>query len=169
MELSVDENLLLTSDNNGTLSIWMVPEYRLAYRLKCDELVTDLAFSSDTTRFYDIRGSFCNVWEPDALFRADSFDQDEMSSTYETIESEPVLSKVESNNVPVTALVCDHSDRFFCCGKEDGMVMMYDSLDGSKVRKLFSHSSTSSVIRFSWSVSEKYFASADDSGKVIIK
>ncbi|KAF7870396.1 hypothetical protein EAF04_004141 [Stromatinia cepivora] len=131
MELSVEGNLLLISDNNGTLSIWVVPEYHLAYRLKCDELVIDLAFSSDTTWFYDIRGSFCHVWEPDALFYADGFDQDEMSSTY------PVLSKNENDNVPVTTLGCDHSNRFLCCGEEDGKVTMYDNMDGSKVRKLF--------------------------------
>ncbi|KAL9120855.1 MAG: hypothetical protein Q9187_002593 [Circinaria calcarea] len=169
MVLSSDGNLLLTSDNNGTLSIWMIPEYRLTYQLKYDELVTDLAFSPDGTRFYDIRGSFCNVWEPDALLRPDDVDQEEMSSTYETITSEPVLSNDDNSRVPITALACDATDKFFCCGKEDGTIIMYDIPDGKKVRKLFHHSSTVSVIKLAWSSSERYFASADDSGRVIAK
>ncbi|KAH0541241.1 hypothetical protein FGG08_004246 [Glutinoglossum americanum] len=169
MVLSPDGNLLLTSDNNGTLSIWMVPEYRLTYRLKYDELVTDLAFSPEGTRFYDIRGTFCNVWEPDALIRPNDPDQEEMSSTYETIASEPVLSSDDNTRVPITALVCDSSGKFYCCGKEDGSVIMHDIKDGARVRKLPSHSSTVSVIKLAWSPSEKYFVSADDSGRIISK
>lgn len=38
MGLSHDGSLLLISDVNGTLSIWTVPNYRLAYRLKYESL-----------------------------------------------------------------------------------------------------------------------------------
>lgn len=169
MVLSTDGNLLLTSDVNGTLSIWMVPGYRLTYQLKYDDLVMDLAFSPDGTRFYDIRGTFCNVWEPDALVRPNDLDHEDMSSTYETITSEPVLSNDDNTRVPITALICDSSDRFYCCGKEDGTVIMYSIPEGNKVRKLISHSSSVSIIKLAWSISERYFASADDSGRVIAK
>lgn len=77
---SHDGSLLLTSDVNGTLSIWTVPNYRLTYCLKYEELVTDMAFSPDGTQFYHIRGTFCNVWEPDALIRSQDIDQDSASS-----------------------------------------------------------------------------------------
>ncbi len=169
MVLSPDGNLLLTSDVNGTLSIWMVPEYRLTYQLKYEELVTDLAFSPDGTRFYDIRGTFCNVWEPDALIRPSDLDHEDMSSNYESITSVPVISQDNNTRVPITALVCDSSDKFYCCGKEDGTVVMYNIPEGKKVRKIISHSSSVSVIKLAWSASEKYLASADDSGRLIAK
>lgn len=169
MVLSPDGNLLLTSDVEGTLSIWTVPEYRLTYQLKYEELVTDLAFSPDGTRFYDIRGTFCNVWEPDALIRSYDLDQDNVSSNYETITSEPVMSNDDNSRVPITTLVCDSSDKFYCCGKEDGTVVMYDIPEGKRVRKIISHSSSASIIRLAWSVSEKYLASGDDSGRIIAK
>ena len=169
MVLSPDGNLLLTSDVNGTLSIWMVPEYRLTYQLKYEELVTDLAFSPDGTRFYDIRGTFCNVWEPDALIRPSDLDHEDMSSNYESITSVPVISQDNNTRVPITALVCDSSDKFYCCGKEDGTVVMYNIPEGKKVRKIISHSSSVSVIKLAWSASEKYLASADDSGRIIAK
>lgn len=169
MVLSPDGNLLLTSDVNGTLSIWMIPGYRLTYQLKYDDLVMDLAFSPDGARFYDIRGTFCNVWEPDALIRPNDLDHEDMSSAYETITSEPVLSNDNNTRIPITALICDSSDRFYCCGKEDGTVIIYNIPEGKKVRKLISHSSSVSIIKLAWSFSEKYLVSADDSGRVIAK
>lgn len=169
MTLSQDGNFLLTSDVNGTLSIYVIPGYRLMYRMKYDELVTDLAFSPDETRFYDLRGSFCNVWEPDALVRADNTDRDDMSSSHETNTSEPILSSGENSRTPVTSLVCDSSGRFYCVGKEDGSVSIHSIPDGRRVRKLASHSSSVSVIKLAWSTSQKYLASVDDSGRVLVK
>lgn len=169
MVLSPDGNLVLTSDVNGTLSIWTIPEFRLTYQLKYEELVMDLAFSPDGTRFYDIRGSFCNVWEPDALVRPNDIDQDNTSSNYETIASEPVISSDDNTRTPITALVGDSLDRAYCCGKDDGTVVMYDIPEGRKLRKIISHSSSVSIIKLAWSDSEKFLASADDSGRVIAK
>src|SRR5271154_3145148 len=125
MALSPDGNLLLTSDVTGTLSIWMVPEFRLTYQLKSDELVTDLAFSADGTRFYDIRGSFCNVWESDVLIRANDIEEDEMSSTYETLTSEPTMATNDRSSEVVTAIACDSTNNVYCCGFDDGTVSIF--------------------------------------------
>jgi WD40 repeat protein len=54
-------------------------------------------------------------------------------------------------------------------GKEDGSVTIYDIPTGTKARKLFNHSSSSAVIKLVWSDSDKYLASADDSGRIIAK
>ncbi|EEP81421.1 predicted protein [Uncinocarpus reesii 1704] len=169
MALSPDGNLLLTSDVHGTLSLWMVPEYRLTYRLQYEELVYSLAFSPDGTRLYDTRGTFCNVWEPDALFRPVDLDFDERSSTYETITSEPVISTDNNTRAGISALACDSTGGFYCCGKEDGTVTLYSIPEGAKVRKITSHDSSVSVIKLVWSVSRKYIVSADDSSRVIAK
>lgn len=169
MVLSHDGSLLLTSDVNGTLSIWTVPDYRLTYRLKYEELVTDMAFSPDGTRFYDIRGTFCNVWEPDALIRSQELDQDSTSSHQDTINSEAVISSDDNTRVPITSLVCNTSNNCYCCGKEDGTVVMYEIPKGKRVRQIAKHASSTSVITLAWSVSEKYLASGDDSGRIMVK
>ncbi|KAL8646882.1 MAG: hypothetical protein Q9210_005880 [Variospora velana] len=169
MILSQDGSLLLTSDVNGTLSIWTVPHYRLTYRLGYEELVTDMAFSPDGTRFYDIRGTFCNVWEPDALVRSQDLDQDNVSSHHDTINSEPVVSSDDTGRIPIMSLICNASNEFYCCGKEDGTVVMYALPNGKKVRQVAKHASSSSVIKLTWSTSEKYLASGDDSGRIMVK
>ena len=169
MVLSHDGSLLLTSDVNGTLSIWTVPGYRLTYRLKYEELVTDMAFSPDGTRFYDIRGTFCNVWEPDALIRSQDIDHDSASSHYDTINSEPVISSDDNSRVPITYLICNSSSNLYCCGKEDGTVAIYEIPRGKKVRQIAKHALSASVLKLAWSVSEKYLASGDDSGRIMVK
>ena len=169
MVLSHDGSLLLTSDVNGTLSVWTVPNYRLTYRLNYEELVTDMAFSPDGTRFYDIRGTFCNVWEPDALIRSQDVDQDSASSNYDTINSEPVISSDDNTRVPITSLICNASNNFYCCGKEDGTVVICEIPKGKKVRQVATHALSASVIKLAWSTSEKYLASGDDSGRIMVK
>ncbi|KAK7962794.1 WD domain- G-beta repeat containing protein [Apiospora aurea] len=169
MTMSEDGSFLLTNNINNTISIWIAPGYTLMYRMRYDELVTDLTFSPDGARFYDLRGSFCNVWEPDALIRADNIDRNDMSSTFETITSEPVLATDDNSRVPVTSLVCDSSDKYYCVGKEDGSVTIHHIADGSKSRKVVNHSTSSSVRKVAWSASDKYLASVDYSGRVIIK
>lgn len=169
MVLSPDGNLLLTSNVNGTLSIWAIPGYRLTYQLKYDELVMGLAFSPDGTRIYDIRGTFCNVWEPDALIRPNDLNHEDIFSTHQMTASKHVLSNDNNTRVPITAITCDSSDKFYCCGKEDGTVAIYNIPEGTKARKLSSHSPSASIVKLAWSISEKYLASADDSGRVIAK
>ncbi|EHL01000.1 putative Vegetative incompatibility protein HET-E-1 [Glarea lozoyensis 74030] len=173
MVLSLDGNLLLTSDVQGTLSVWTVPEYQLSYQVKYDELVTGLAFSPDSTRFYDIRGEFCHVWEPDALIKASEIEQIERSScdsnNGDTITTDPVLSNDDTSQVPITSLVFDRSGDYYCCGKEDGSVTIFTVPEGEKSRKVTNHSTSVSIIYIGWSTSSKYLVSADDSGRVIAK
>ena len=91
MAVSPDGALLLTSDHNGTLSVWTTGQFRLIYQVKYDEFVRDLAFAPDGQRFYDVRGTLCNVWEPDALIRSDDSGREDASSIHETTFSEPIV------------------------------------------------------------------------------
>jgi WD40 repeat protein len=169
MAISDDGNLLLTADHNGTLSVWTVPEYRLSYRLEHDNMVRCLAFSPDGQRLYDVRGSLCNVWEPDALVRPDDLDREEVSSDHDTLYSEPVSAVGNPGRAQITALVCDSENKFFCCGKESGAVVLYDIRNGDKIRKVYGHASVASITQLAWSQTENYIASADDCGRIIAK
>ncbi|KAI0107446.1 hypothetical protein GGR51DRAFT_570813 [Nemania sp. FL0031] len=164
MSLSQDGNFLLTSDANGSLSVWSIPGFCLTYQMKHDELVIDLAFSPDGTRMYDLRGSFCNVWEPDVLIRAD-----DKSSANETMTSEPVIAGDDHSHTAITSLACGPSARFYCAGKEDGSVTIYDMETGERLRKVTNHSTSSSVIQLEWSKSGRFLGSVDDSGRLIVK
>ena len=171
MAISQDGNFLLTSDNMGTISIWTFPRLSLVYQLLNDnEFIRDLVFSPDSRRFYDVRGSMCKAWEPDALIRADEQDLEDHSSIGESCAmTEPIISRDESSQCHVTALATDTADEYFCCGKEDGSVNIYEAFGGKRVRKVYSHASTSSVLALAWSNSGRYVVSSDDSGRIIAK
>ncbi|KAL9022985.1 MAG: hypothetical protein Q9180_008452 [Flavoplaca navasiana] len=46
---------------------------------------------------------------------------------------------------------------------------MYDIPKGKKVRQITKHGSSTSVIKLAWSISERYVASGDDSGRVLVR
>ncbi|KAL8999139.1 MAG: hypothetical protein Q9169_001918 [Polycauliona sp. 2 TL-2023] len=171
MAISQDGNFLLTSDHAGTMSVWMFPRLTLVYRLVNEnEFIRSLTFSPDGQRFYDIRGSMCNVWEPDALIRADEESLEDQSSVGDlSLATEPVIRNDESSQCQVTALASDIEDRYFCVGKDNGTVIIHEAHRGKPIRKVYGHSNTSAVINLSWSASGRYMVSGDDSGRVIAK
>ena len=171
MTISADGNFLLTSDNVGTMSVWTFPRLQLIYRLlNGNEFIRDLTFSPNGQRFYDTRESMCNVWEPDALVSPDEQDLEDGSSIADSYAAtEPVISHDESSLNQVTAFSVGPDDGYYCCGKEDGSVVIYESTEGKKVRKVCNHAASSSVISLAWSQSGKYLVSSDESGRVLSK
>ena len=171
MTISQDGDFLLTSDNMGTISVWTFPRLSLIYRMLNDnEFIRDLAFSPDAQRFYDTRESMYKVWEPDALMRADEQDLEDHSSIEEsTTATEPMILRDERSQSQITALVAGLGDEYYCCGKEDGSVNIHEAVKGKKLRKVYCHATSSSVLALAWSCSGKYVVSGDDSGRIIAK
>lgn len=164
---------LLTSDNNGSISVWGLPKFNLIYRLQCDEFVRNLTFSPDGQRIYDVRGSNWSVWDPDVLVR---HDEELMEQNWDDADSDvldhvpkPVIAEDKYKRGRITALVCDDEDEFFCCGRNDGSVSIHEMKSGVRVRKVTNHSKVVNIVAIHWSPSRRFIASVDDSGRVIVK
>ena len=167
MTVSQDGNFLLTSNHMGTISVFTFPRLSLIYQLVNEnEFIDNLAFSPDAQRFYDIRGSICNVWEPEALVRPDDYELEDRRSS---IMTEPVIAQDDSSQTHVTALAHGFADNYYCAGREDGTVCIHDTIEGKKVRKVSAHSSQSSITILVWSDSNKFVVSGDDSGRIVAK
>ncbi|QVM10198.1 hypothetical protein D8B26_004859 [Coccidioides posadasii str. Silveira] len=170
MATSDDGTLLLTSSNTGTLSVWTVSNFNLIYRLYCGPFVRDLTLSPDNQRIYDVRGSICNVWEPDALVRLEEGDQEEGSSLFGGSDvSEPTFSRGTQDTPITTSVAYDCLADYYVCGRDDGTIWLHEMKEGEKIKKLWSHSVMSDVIVLEWSPSRRFLVSADDAGKVILK
>jgi hypothetical protein len=169
--VSGDGNFLISRDNNGTISIWTFPRLNLVYSLlNTNEPSTDMVFSPSGQRFYDIRGSVCNVWEPDALIRPDDHDlEDHLSSAGSFAPTEAIISSATGSQTLITAMGISSDDRYFCCGREDGSVVIADAFNGNKLRKAYGHTSSSDVVSLAWSHSGKYMVSCNEYGHVIAK
>ncbi|TQW03397.1 NACHT and WD domain protein [Cordyceps javanica] len=58
--------LLATGDANGVLKFFTADTLEFLYKIDAyGDMVTDLCFSPDGTKLYDIRSSACNVWIPE--------------------------------------------------------------------------------------------------------
>lgn len=70
-EISVAQSGLVfaTSDVRGTVKIYDYAHMAPMYKLTSEDIIKAVAFSPDSRRFYDLRGSYCNVWEPNCLVR----------------------------------------------------------------------------------------------------
>jgi len=101
-----------------------------------------MAFTPNCQRFYDIRGSLCNVWEPDVLVRLDEQDlEDNSSSGGSFVVTEPITSAAGSDHILITAMGMTNSDTYFSYGREDRSVILVDAHSGKRLRKVYNHSS----------------------------
>ena len=172
---SSDGRTLVTGGSFGTLQIFDMDGERdvgltLIYRIDaCDEGVRSLTFSNDGSRFIDIHGSQCRVWEPAALVRRDSQDGDQseisdpvsiMPTTVDAMESGP--------KVNITAIACHHHGEIVFCGKQDGSVTVFLSEDGLESNLVYKHASNIAVTVLVWGQEQSILVSADESSRVII-
>lgn len=170
MAISDDGEYLLSSDYAGTISIWRIPGLNLVYKLINEgSSVADLAFSPSSQRFYDLRGTACNVWEPDILVRAEEMEDDRSSTGRTSLVSEPTVSQFDAGGELVTALALDTEGRYYCTGREDGRVAIHDVITGERLRKVYAHRASCAVLELCWSESGKYMVSCDDGGYVVAK
>lgn len=171
MVISPDGNLLMTADSAGTISIWGLPRADLVYRHFNDNgLCNDMAFNPAGNRFYDIRESVCNVFEPNILLlsaAAHTFTDENENEP----ETKTKVSRFDAGGQQVTAIACDTTDKYYCCGREDGKIWIHDALSGKRLRKVYAHKGWShkiSVTSLVWSNSGRYMASCDNIGRNVI-
>lgn len=169
---------LLTSDHDGSVNVFTLPDYahdevplfRLLYHLEYHEFVRDLAFSPGGQRFYDLRGSICSVWEPDALAQPEEDDQDEDGNSINGSLWSAKRSEAFSFSQPqITAIASGPGDFGFCCGRDDGSLAIHEMGAGKKIRTLPGHSPSMAIIALAWSSSGSWIASGDDSGHVLVR
>ncbi|KAL9591797.1 MAG: hypothetical protein Q9179_007362 [Wetmoreana sp. 5 TL-2023] len=147
---------------SGTIEIYGFETLRLLYRVKSSNLfIKQLAFSADSLRFSDIRGSHCNVWEPLALLR-DSVDDDSSEAT-----STSIVDVVTSDtNAKITAIFPHPKGGFVFCGKDDGSVCAYSLKSGDEISKLYQHKTLLRIV--SWWQLRNALISVDASNVILV-
>lgn len=169
IECSPDGSVFATSDVNGAVKLYNYQHFSLVYQLSSEDIITNLCFSPDSRRFYDLRGSYCNVWEPNVLFR--SSDADERGSNAEegSLETLHVASEVwAESSVPITALAVRPQGVLVCTGNDDGIVEMYDFADETRL-EVGTSATGMSIDHFVWGDDGKHFAYAELGGRIAVK
>ncbi|KAF2232191.1 hypothetical protein EV356DRAFT_489005 [Viridothelium virens] len=173
---SPDGRLLVTGSSRGTIEIFEFggtqgQDLSLIYRIDSfEDGIRGIAFSSDSLRFADIRGSQFRIWEPAVLARTD-LDEGSQSELSQAIALAPKsVSMLEGPpEAEVTTLSCHSSGNVVFCGKQDGSVVYFDTHLARQGGVLYRHALNVAVTCTVYSEGNCTLATADESGRVLIR
>ncbi|KAG8525535.1 uncharacterized protein KY384_009179 [Bacidia gigantensis] len=168
---SSDGRLFVTSNSDGTVRVWDFAYFTVIYQLSSADLVTGLAFSPDCMRFYDLRGSSVNVWEPNSLVRFSETEEtisdvasEDQSLTSISHASEANLVQYEA----VTVVAVARGSTWYCVGNEEGVVDLFDTRT-EEASELFRFSNFLSVSHLAWSPDATHVVAVDLGGDILVK
>ncbi|KAL9029654.1 MAG: hypothetical protein Q9196_002137 [Gyalolechia fulgens] len=166
---SAEGALFATSNSEGILKVWDFHHLTLVYQLSCHTPVIDLAMSPDGRRVYDLRESFCNVWEPNALIRLAEADENS-SDTLSTLAGSTQVSLASDGptefSEPLTALAIGPKTGRYCSGDDIGIVRVSESHDQVVTQISQGFMPVDHVV---WSDDERYLATADLGGRLNVR
>ncbi|KAI1295904.1 hypothetical protein F5Y03DRAFT_399068 [Xylaria venustula] len=158
-----DGRTLATGDMRGSIKLWDFETLSLLYCIKSEDYeVRSLAFSCDGFRLYDRREAKTTVWEPSALVRKRLLDE---SSISESIVQPTVVVDRSQEVIEIISLVGMGTEQFSLVGREDGLVVLFDTSNAKPEKSLYSHHRNIMVTHISWSPGG-YIATADASSKL---
>ncbi|MCJ1378262.1 hypothetical protein MMC17_001359 [Xylographa soralifera] len=169
---SPEGNFFVIGDSKGTIKLYNFHHFALIYQLSCENMINDICFSPDSKRLYDLRGQFCNIWEPNALLRVDgTSEQDsEVGSEMASIPTAAVSEAFAEVREQITAVATQYQGRHCAIGNEAGIVSVIDSLKGDYVAiQLWRSPVMLSIGHLDWSRDGNYLACAELTGKVVVK
>lgn len=166
-----DGDLVASTDANGTIRIWKIQDFSLIYQLRYESPVSGLAFGPDNRRFYDLRGAFCNVWEPNTLIRLSDLEKSgsEAASDFASVAASTTMSEAEVEiKEPVTAIASSNLSHTYVSGNAEGGVRLQQSF-GEKQTELWSSSAFMPIEHVAWSKDGKHVAWRDLASRVMVK
>jgi WD40 repeat protein len=175
LKCSPNGRTLVTGSSNGAIRIFefagargerLLPLYTINAQ---DDGIRDIAISSDSIRFADIRGSQYRVWEPAVLSYSD------MDEGSQSELSHPVSMEMRSVGIlagqpepEITAVHCHPSGNFVFCGKRDGSVSYFETRTAKHRQVLYRHASGISITCVMYIQDKQLLVTADESGRVLI-
>lgn len=135
LSASPDGRTLASGDFSGVITIFAFEStLRIMYQISAfDEMIRGIVYSPNSTRFYDIRGLFCNIWEPPVLVRRGTFD--DSSSKPQSEELVPAVPEMAfarplRYQEYISCLATSHETGTIFCGRRNGVVSIYDAKTG---------------------------------------
>jgi len=87
LQCSPNGLVFITSDVEGSIKIYDVSSMTLIYKLSSTDSISRICFSPDSLRFYDLRGCYCNIWEPSCLVKLADAAAEQRSDADSVVES----------------------------------------------------------------------------------
>ncbi|KAL2143051.1 hypothetical protein VTI28DRAFT_391 [Corynascus sepedonium] len=181
---SPDGQIFITMDVGGAIKIYDFASMSLVYKLSSEDRINQITFSSDSLRFYDLRGSYCNIWEPNCLLRladstaerasdTDSTADDFWSDTADTLSTSisfPASESHAESRPAITALGPGRASHglLIAHANEDGTINIYDSVGGKK-HEIGTTMFRMTVQHFVWTPKQDCLAYSLTNGAITVK
>ena len=165
---------LVTGSAFGTIQIFDVGSSSkdvltlLYYITGIDLDIYGMACSNDNTRFLDIRGSQCVIWEPAVLIRKDAGEDHSDWSSQAAPPAQMIAMGEPDRVAAITCIFCHSSGQYVFCGKDDGSVSVYNTDSGNQTALLYRHASGSVVSLLSYGGERKVIVSTDEADRLLI-
>ncbi|KAI1087489.1 hypothetical protein F5B19DRAFT_475279 [Rostrohypoxylon terebratum] len=167
---SPNGRLFVTSSSNGSVCLWDFAHLTVIYQVLSENLVTELSFSPDNRRFYDLRNGTVNVWEPNSLARFLESDEStsDTGSIYQSSTAPTIPVESRSRLEVVTAFALNPNGNLYCVGYEDGIATLFQKgkTDGIELSHFRNFLPVEHII---WSKNGRYVAVADLAGDIQVK
>jgi WD40 repeat protein len=171
LAVSPDGRTLVGGDSDGNIKLFDFETLQLLYRVTLSsDGVGALAFTGDSLRLIDLRGTQANVWEPSALIRKWDYadeDQSDVSSevTAKSIQEAGMYSDDQDGDI--TAIKAVYEGSMAICGRVSGSIAICDiNSKEAAFQELYRHKGASMpILSLDWNDSHHIVASADASSR----
>ncbi|KAL1881783.1 hypothetical protein Daus18300_000836 [Diaporthe australafricana] len=141
LAVSPDGRTLISGDYSGIIYLFSFEStLRTMYRISvADEMIKGIVFAPNNLRFYEIRGSFLNVWEPSVLVRRET--DDESSSLPQSEEvalaaPETIFSRPIYDTKHILCIAFSVVSGSMFCGRRNGVISVYNTDNGKRIEDL---------------------------------
>lgn len=165
-------NILALGDQHGNIKLLTTEDLVLVFQVASQDPVLGLAFSADCRQLYDVRRSYVNVWEPNALLKlaelAPQLSDIESATERTLVKPTPVISdKVYPRVDPISAVAAYQLGRLYCAGTLAGIVRLYDTTHG-QLCTLNQSANFFSIQQIAWSNDGQVVCYADVSRTIFV-
>ncbi|KAI1821720.1 hypothetical protein F4861DRAFT_445652 [Xylaria intraflava] len=169
---SPDGRTLAAGDSIDVIHLFAFETLRLMYRITVAEYgINSIIFASNNIRFFDIRGTCCNVWEPPVLIRRD--ESDDASSEPQSEEfipqvPESAITRSFESEETIHAIEHPAGADFVFCGRENGSITIHSLETGVIVKKFQFHYQTFKIRHLKWLPTHDALLSVDTAGRCVV-
>ena len=172
IDIAPNGTIFATSDNKGTVRLYNYDEFICIYQLMSEDNITGLCFTRDSRRFLNVRGSHCNIWEPNALIRLSELDDKVMETgseakSFSNVSLTASEARTESS-MQITCFAAKQRGLLVCSGNSEGAVTLYEPKSDSK-HELGMSTGRAEVDSICWTQDGRYLAYENLGGMLAVE
>jgi len=130
-----------------------------------------ITFNSTGTRFFDIRGDYCNIWEPSILIRGiKSEDSSSVGCSNKELPAASISSaSTYDEDLVIVSVSAHHGSDYVFCGRENSTIAAFATKSGVVAHELFRHDGNIAADFPAWNQGHNFLASANRSERVVVR